>query len=64
MWRKSSHSKDAEGCVELRRFNLGTVGVRDSKNTALPHLCLTPEAVRTLATRIKNGDLDLLTPTL
>lgn len=58
MWRKSRYSQDAEGCVELARLAPGRVGVRDSKNIALPHLSFTTEAARALANRVKSGDFD------
>ncbi|MEO6086127.1 MAG: DUF397 domain-containing protein [Umezawaea sp.] len=36
-WRKSSYSSSQENCVEVA-FATGTVGLRDSKNTAGPAL--------------------------
>jgi hypothetical protein len=42
-WRKSSYSSDAGACVEVARAEQW-VGVRDSKDTAGPHLVFHPIA--------------------
>ncbi len=44
-WFKSSYSSSSEGdsCVEVAAGS-GAVRVRDSKDTGLPHLVLSPEA--------------------
>ncbi|MEU3059932.1 DUF397 domain-containing protein [Streptomyces subrutilus] len=44
-WFKSSYSSGSEGdsCVEVAHAP-GEVRVRDSKDTALPHLTVTPTA--------------------
>jgi hypothetical protein len=42
-WRKSSYSGDATNCVEVARDGQ-LVGVRDSKDTAGPHLVFGPTA--------------------
>jgi hypothetical protein len=41
-WRKSSFSMSTGDCVEVAVLADATVGVRDSKATALPHLRFHP----------------------
>jgi Domain of unknown function (DUF397) len=43
-WRKSSFSMSNGDCVEVAVLADANVGVRDSKATALPHLCFHPSA--------------------
>ncbi|MEV5573361.1 DUF397 domain-containing protein [Spirillospora sp. NPDC052269] len=58
-WRKSSYSQgEGADCVELARVAI-TVCVRDSKDRSGPGLVLSPAEARTLAVRIKDGELDL-----
>lgn len=59
-WRKSSRSSTGEtdSCVELARLTTA-VGVRDSKNIALPHLVVDRAALGRLFGRIRSGELDL-----
>jgi Domain of unknown function (DUF397) len=47
-WRKSSRSGDQGACVEVAAFPSGSVGVRDSKDPAGPHLTLSRRAFRKL----------------
>ncbi|GAA2077715.1 DUF397 domain-containing protein [Streptomyces albiaxialis] len=43
-WRKSSHSGgDGDSCVEVAT-GAEAIHIRDSKDTGLPHLTLSPEA--------------------
>ena len=37
-WKKSSYSAANGNCVEVARLRAGYIGVRDSKNAALPAL--------------------------
>lgn len=59
-WRKSSRSSSGQegSCVELARLTLA-IGVRDSKNIALPHLALDSTTLGKLFDRIRSGELDL-----
>jgi Domain of unknown function (DUF397) len=53
-WRKSTYSGGESGeCVELARLGR-TVGIRDSKDPAAPHLAVTPAAFATLVREIKH----------
>lgn len=56
-WRKSSYSGQAQSCVEVADGMPGGVAVRDSKDPGGPALILTPAAWRTLARRVRGGDL-------
>lgn len=42
-WRKSTHSNAEGNCVETRLTDQG-IGVRDSKDTSIPALRLSPQA--------------------
>lgn len=57
-WRKSSRSNQEGACVEVADLHT-TVGVRDSKDPAGPHLTFSRDAVADLAARIRKGDLEL-----
>lgn len=59
VWRKSSHSGqvDTADCVELAQLD-GTVGIRDSKHPADPHLSVDRETLWALFNRIRSGELD------
>ncbi|MCD0447809.1 DUF397 domain-containing protein [Actinocorallia sp. API 0066] len=58
-WRKSSYSGQEGGnCVELAD-GAAVIGVRDSKNTHLPHLTIGCFSFRAVAVGIKRGDVDL-----
>jgi hypothetical protein len=56
-WRRSSYSGGAQNCVEVAASLPGTVAVRDSKDPDGPALFLAPTAWRTLARRLKDGEL-------
>lgn len=53
-WLKSSHSGDANTCVEVARNLPGIVAVRDSKNPDRPALVFSPAEWR-LFTRFLKG---------
>lgn len=57
-WRKSSYSQTSgtTDCVELANLAQG-VGVRDSKDSAGPHLAIAREDLAVLIVRIKAGGL-------
>jgi hypothetical protein len=56
-WRKSSHS-DTQGnyCVEVASLP-HSVGIRDSKNPAGPHLSLSARSFAKLVGRVKADEL-------
>jgi hypothetical protein len=56
-WRKSSYSAQVQDCVEVADTVPGIMAVRDSKDRDGPTLLLAPVAWRTLARRIKDGEL-------
>jgi Domain of unknown function (DUF397) len=57
-YKKSSFSY-SNGCVEVRRFADGTVGLRDSKDrTREAHLFTTTEW-RAFLAGVRNGEFDL-----
>jgi Domain of unknown function (DUF397) len=56
-WRKSSHSAQVQNCVEVADGLQGAVAVRDSKDPDGPALVIAPVAWRTLARRVKGGEL-------
>ncbi|MEO5878295.1 MAG: DUF397 domain-containing protein [Streptosporangiaceae bacterium] len=53
-FRKSSHSGDADNCVEIALSPHGTVAVRDSKNPDHPALALTPIAWRSFTLGVRS----------
>lgn len=58
-WRKSSysHTHGTSDCVELADLSYG-IGVRDSKNPAVPPLVVSREQLTALVVRIRTGDFD------
>ncbi|MEV7435276.1 DUF397 domain-containing protein [Streptomyces griseoviridis] len=58
-WRKSSHSDGQQGgaCVEVSVSCVGTVPVRDSKNTSGPILMLDGSTWQTFVDGVKDGSL-------
>jgi hypothetical protein len=54
-WKKSSYSAANGNCVEVTRTGDGHIGVRDSKNPALPVLGLTSADWRTFITAVKSN---------
>ena len=58
-WRKATASQGSQGCVELAPL-AGSVAVRDSKDPDGPILVFARDALRRLATRAGNGELDLV----
>jgi hypothetical protein len=53
VWRISSHSKDADTCVEVAQNLPGTVAVRDSVDPAGPALTFTPGEWRAFTAAVK-----------
>lgn len=54
-WIKSSYSGSQGGdCVEAAGISVGTVGVRDSKDTARGHLTVSPAAWTALTQAVKD----------
>jgi hypothetical protein len=58
-WRKSRHSQEDSGCVEVAPGSCGSVGVRDSKNPAGPQLAFTPQEWSTFRDGTRAGLHDL-----
>ncbi|MGH3204856.1 MAG: DUF397 domain-containing protein [Streptosporangiaceae bacterium] len=54
-WKKSSYSAANGNCVEVARLGAGFIGVRDSKNAALPALGFTPASWRTFVSDVKSS---------
>jgi hypothetical protein len=54
-WKKSSYSAANGNCVEVARLGGGHIGVRDSKNAAMPAMGFTPAAWRTFIREIKSN---------
>jgi hypothetical protein len=52
-WRKSSYSAANGDCVEVGRRVDGLIGVRDSKNAAMPALGFSPTGWRTFVGEVK-----------
>jgi Domain of unknown function (DUF397) len=52
-WKKSSYSAANGNCVEVARLGTGYIGVRDSKNTALPAVGFSPASWRTFISDMK-----------
>jgi hypothetical protein len=52
-WKKSSYSAANGNCVEVAHLGGGYIGVRDSKNAALPALGFTPTGWRAFITEVK-----------
>lgn len=59
-WRKSSHSKDSEECVEAGAGRHGDeVGVRDTKQPGGPVLVVPVGAWRAFTRQVKEGRHDV-----
>lgn len=56
-WRKSSYSGGTGNCVEVAGNLPGVVAVRDSQDPGGPALILTPAAWRSLARKVRSGEL-------
>ena len=54
-WRKSSYSAANGNCVEVAQLVNGRIGVRDSKNVAMPALGFAPAEWRTFVGHVKRG---------
>jgi hypothetical protein len=54
-WKKSSYSAANGNCVEVTRLDDGYIGVRDSKNAALPAVGFTPASWRTFVGAVKRS---------
>src|ERR1700757_4523181 len=52
-WKKSSYSAADGNCMEVARLGGGYIGVRDSKNPALPALGYTAAGWRAFITSVK-----------
>ena len=57
-YTKSSHS-GMGGCVEVRLFADGTIGVRDSKDATQEALVFTPREWRAFLAGAQEGEFDL-----
>jgi hypothetical protein len=57
---KSSFS-DSGGCVEVALLEDGTVGLRDSKNTAKPPHVFTKYEWQAFVAGVRNGEFDIST---
>ncbi|GAB3831925.1 DUF397 domain-containing protein [Dactylosporangium cerinum] len=57
-WRKSTRSDDGN-CVEVAWADDGTIGLRDSKDTAGPVLEFGPLAWQTFTDNVRAGKFDL-----
>lgn len=59
VWRKASYSGPEQGdCVEVAGLDRH-VGVRDSKNPAAGHLCLSVASFADLLARVKRDELSI-----
>jgi hypothetical protein len=58
-WRKSSYSGTSANCVEVCTSQLGTVGIRDSKNAPGPELAVSDQTWTRFVQAIKHGEFDL-----
>ncbi|MET8145450.1 DUF397 domain-containing protein [Sphaerisporangium sp. NPDC005288] len=56
-WRKSSHSAAQGECVEVAIDHLRLRGLRDSKNTAVPAIVVTPVEWDAFLAGVKNGEV-------
>ncbi|CAM5441501.1 DUF397 domain-containing protein [Streptomyces abikoensis] len=56
VWAKSSYSNAAGNCVEVAGL-AARIGVRDSKNTALPPLRVQPSTWAAFLAEIRSGRL-------
>ncbi|NJA55578.1 DUF397 domain-containing protein [Streptomyces sp. NEAU-H3] len=58
-WRTSAYSNNGGTCVEVATTTPHAIPVRDSKNPAGRHLCLTPTAFATCVASVQRGTFDL-----
>ncbi|MYR28957.1 MULTISPECIES: DUF397 domain-containing protein [unclassified Streptomyces] len=58
-WRTSSYSNNGGTCVEVATNTPHAIPVRDSKNPAGPHLCLTPTAFAIFVASVQRGTFDV-----
>jgi uncharacterized protein DUF397 len=57
-WMKSSLSYANGNCVEVASLPGGTIGVRNSRDTAGPVLVFTPDEWHAFVGGVRNGDFD------
>lgn len=56
VWRKSSHSGSSSSdldCVEVAQLHTGVIGIRDSKQSAKPHLSVSADVFGRLVRQLK-----------
>jgi hypothetical protein len=54
-WRESSYSAANGDCVEVAHLANGRIGVRDSKNAAMPALGFTPTGWQAFIAEVKRN---------
>ncbi|MFD8082738.1 DUF397 domain-containing protein [Kitasatospora sp. NPDC059722] len=57
-WRKSTHSGDSNGCVEVADGLTGVMPVRDSKDPHGPVLRFRSSAWQAFVTAVRGGEFD------
>ncbi|WP_280395538.1 DUF397 domain-containing protein [Nocardia brasiliensis] len=57
-WFKSTYSGGNDNCVEVRFFDGGRIGVRDSKNPTGPALIFTPAEWDAFTAGVNDGEFD------
>jgi Domain of unknown function (DUF397) len=60
MWTKSQHSNPYGNCVEVTSLHSGSIGVRNSRDSAGSFLVFTKDEIKAFFAGVRDGEFDYL----